>query len=542
MKKVLSLCLAVLLSLSAALPVTAAHPADYSAAIGRDSYGITQKKDDDEELVTVYAPDGRSKKVKKSQVAAEVSVGWYTVPVTYMYALDGRWKVVPIKDVAANQAVGWYLRDDYEAAKNAQPKVTLFATDGRIIQVEESNVAAQIAVGWSRTPPNHTVTDFGGTRFETYWEYANGTIIFTPTELGAFGASVYLGWLDISAQSKIKTMFIKRGFGHFTPANCDYPELTRVEIPDTVKEFPTIPAFTYPGYNGGVYFGTAFQDCPLTRIGIPASVESGIIKTSPYEATHANEMPIPKSATIYCEEGSYAMQFAKENGYSYVPATIIYHPDGRTMMVSAEERPVYLANGWLSSPGTTLYASDGRTKMVSEDQIEANRLVGWMTIADYIIFKANEIAEAKGYNEAFSFLYYFISSSGPFHDTITQKMKELYQTWRLKNGNVPVAIEGYTIEKNSIGIPEVRLDVFNLTDKTIQRIDVTWTCLDAYGNPTSDNYNSNGIFEGYSDLKMPPYDGSRSPKWTMNGHQQTTSITNCSVIGVAFTDGTSWRR
>lgn len=148
---VIRLMLALLLALLTTAPAFAWEADFYQEAQRKETVAQIAGKKDDEELVTVYAPDGRSKKVKKSQVAAEVAVGWYTEPVTYMYALDGRCKVVPVKDVAANQGVGWYLYDDYVKAKEAAT-VTVYAPDGRSKQVNESRVAAEVAVGWYTEP------------------------------------------------------------------------------------------------------------------------------------------------------------------------------------------------------------------------------------------------------------------------------------------------------------------------------------------------------------------------------------------------------
>ena len=69
-----------------------------------------------EPVQTLYSP-GQSKVFKKTEVAAQLTVGWYTYPVTKMWALDGRSKVIPTTQVAANQKVGWYTTYGYIIAK-----------------------------------------------------------------------------------------------------------------------------------------------------------------------------------------------------------------------------------------------------------------------------------------------------------------------------------------------------------------------------------------------------------------------------------------
>ena len=94
------------------------------------------------ETTTMYAPDGRTIDVLKSEVEAYKNVGWYIEPVTQMYAPDGRTIYVLNSEVEAYKNVGWYI----------EPVTQMYALDGRTIYVLNSEVEAYKNVGWYLTP------------------------------------------------------------------------------------------------------------------------------------------------------------------------------------------------------------------------------------------------------------------------------------------------------------------------------------------------------------------------------------------------------
>ena len=92
--------------------------------------------------VTMYAPDGRTSEVAKTDVDAWKKVGWYEVPVTTVYARDGRTEVIAKSDVEAWKKVGW-------SDKNY---ITMYAADGRTSKVLLTDIAAWKSVGWHEQP------------------------------------------------------------------------------------------------------------------------------------------------------------------------------------------------------------------------------------------------------------------------------------------------------------------------------------------------------------------------------------------------------
>ena len=95
-----------------------------------------------ENKVTMYAPDGRTIDIHKSEVEAYKNVGWYEEPMVTLYAEDGRSQYFPQSEVEAQLTVGWY-RD---------PFVKLYAWGGKSEYFPQSEVEAQLTVGWYREP------------------------------------------------------------------------------------------------------------------------------------------------------------------------------------------------------------------------------------------------------------------------------------------------------------------------------------------------------------------------------------------------------
>lgn len=79
----------------------------------RGIYIETGKKNEapvasENQMVTMYALDGRTNVVPKDMVEANKAVGWYEKPVTILYAADGRTRVTWLDEVDAYLKVGWY--------------------------------------------------------------------------------------------------------------------------------------------------------------------------------------------------------------------------------------------------------------------------------------------------------------------------------------------------------------------------------------------------------------------------------------------------
>ncbi len=95
-----------------------------------------------EEIVVMYAQDGRSLDVLKSQVELYKGVGWYEEPVTLMYAQDGRTLPVKTSEMTLYESVGWYR----------EPVTLMYAPDGRTRLTLQSEIETYKNVGWYLSP------------------------------------------------------------------------------------------------------------------------------------------------------------------------------------------------------------------------------------------------------------------------------------------------------------------------------------------------------------------------------------------------------
>ncbi len=131
--------------------------------------------------------------------------------------------------------------------------------------------------------------------------------------------------------------------------------LSRIELSDSVTEIRN----------------NAFEEDKIARIGIPGTVTF----------IHNNAFgffDIPKKFVIYCEKDSYAENFAKKYNIKYEYATMIYCVDGRTMMVTDEEKSAYLESDmWNTTPLIKLYKAKGETEIVHRDEVEKYVKLGW---------------------------------------------------------------------------------------------------------------------------------------------------------------------
>lgn len=130
---------------------------------------------DDDSYQKLYA-EGKSKLFKKSEVAAQLTVGWYLEPVQRLYA-EGKSKLFKQSEVSAQLTVGWYTEPvqrlyavtPYERSKlfkksevDAQLTVGWYTEPVEILYAtypirkskvfKKSEVAAQLTVGWKKGP------------------------------------------------------------------------------------------------------------------------------------------------------------------------------------------------------------------------------------------------------------------------------------------------------------------------------------------------------------------------------------------------------
>ncbi len=452
------------------------------------------------------------------------------------------------------------------AAQANSRLVPIYAADGRIAMVAPADVATYTAMGWSAEPVELAIEDRGkdGT---IEWEYGLGCLRIggkgTAENYRYHSSNRNGGWT--SHKDSIYTLYLKRGVSLSEFSFDEYKALSRVELPDTMTEIPHY----------------AFSNCNLSRIGIPSSVVSlSGYSFDTYELR--SQQSANRNMVIYCSKDSAAERFAQNNGLAYVYATQVFAADGRTCMVTDEELPAYLGSGWYQYPVTIVYSSDGSSVLIAANELsfyEASgwsadkyslyttmyaldgrqvdilnsqvadyQAVGWYLLPDYICAAIDNIIAEAGYTQAgyaigVELLEEAMATTGGEADsrywTFFSKRNTLCAAWQKAIGS-PIAISGNTITHNSIGIPEVNIQFRNLTMVDVVSFEVKFTCIDAYGNATSDWSHRNGTFAGYMDSDTIPAYGTEVYTWTMYSNERTTSIRNARILRAAFADGSTW--
>jgi hypothetical protein len=102
--------------------------------------------------------------------------------------------------------------------------------------------------------------------------------------------------------------------------------------------------------------------------------------------------------------------------------------------------------------------------------------------------RARRVAETKGLDRP---------DRDPANATASEQLSagELYLE-RIRHAG-PLLISGVMIRENSIGVPEVTIEVGNTSDRTIEAYDVEIECFDAFGEPVK--LLGDNIFRGTSD-------------------------------------------
>ncbi len=525
----------------------------------------------DEVQVTMYAPDGRTKKVFKGKTGEYKKVGWYTEPVTTMYAIDGRSKVVENSKVDAYKKVGWYSTLD-------EVQVTMYAPDGRTKKVFKGNIEKEKAVGWSTDPKT----------IYTHLYSADGRVKrFLKSDTSSIDANIKVGWsktpssfpfkygnpgyklgggvlfisniADTSSSAhlltnriesqidSIRIVYIESGATNFDTdcissynTNSSAENIQRIELPDTLKTFQTNPS--HLGKN--------------LRIGIPSSVTNFCSATSDFIKT--TTLSIPKSTTIYCEPDSLAEKYAIANGIKYVHATMIYSPDGRTMMVDDTEREIHLESGlWYSHPVKTMYSKDGKTKIIRREEteeykkngwyenmgdvgvimfsfdgrskfvfskdVEANRKVGWYTAGGLIEQAYKECSSAIGANWFLTANYQILEGN-----KYSSKLQKDFKSSWYKNQGKPLIVVERTINENDRTVGYI--DVINISDKKIIAFAGYAIYLDIY----NDNIYELDFDEDYS------LDPGMTLKFKCDSYRKMSGFLPV-IQKVAFSDGTVWK-
>lgn len=80
--------------------------------VADDYYALGWSRSKEGVLVTLYAPDGSTKRIFKADVDEELENGWYLEPVYTMYSTSGQTVIVTEKEVNSYKNKGWSLNKE----------------------------------------------------------------------------------------------------------------------------------------------------------------------------------------------------------------------------------------------------------------------------------------------------------------------------------------------------------------------------------------------------------------------------------------------
>lgn len=167
------------------------------------------------QMVTMYAPDGRTTYVYDYEVPSYKSVGWYEYPVTMVYAPGNRSVVVASWDVSAYTSVGWFtypvvyvFDNQYNAYLVSAYEANDYAAKGFNLPIYNNN---GITVGLVNASYYYHYNNWGTITSIDYlnctYLVLNGSgkhIVLEPTDMTVNDYSVYGYISDSVAPGEIK--------------------------------------------------------------------------------------------------------------------------------------------------------------------------------------------------------------------------------------------------------------------------------------------------------------------------------------------------
>lgn len=121
-------------------------------------------------------------------------------------------------------------------------------------------------------------------------------------------------------------------------------------------------------------------------------------------------------------------------------------------------------------------------------------------------------------------------------------VKEFLKQELKKNNNQPLKVLGTEVSYDSIGTPEVNVDIINLTEKRVVAFEVVMTGYDSYNRVVRNSITKESSLKGIAqNLSEVIGMGSRGVyTWKMHLHD-TMVKASVKVTSVKFSDGTVWR-
>ena len=429
--------------------------------------------------------------------------------------------------------------------------VTLYAPDGRSIEVEQQDVAAWENVGWH---PMYS----GTCGAQATWTLYNGTLTISGS--GALDSDTFKAF-SYNMHSKVISIVINEGITSLDSFMflSNYDNCKQLSLPKSLESIrlgaldglKLDGIYLYENAKCDIGFGVDITVKNIYYYGCNWS-SSAWSKCDQFKNSQLYYMMYAdngiRSAPIVWNEANLYHDW----GWKYYDETFqsLYAIDGRSTVVPKSEVPTYVALGWyenVEDVWQTLYAPNlyvssyssyytgYKAVTVLKNQADSYLSVGWYrTMQEVTNFYLN-----SG-NDYYSVLKKLTGSTSQVKqsDIDTEKNRIIAA---LRNSNkCPLFVSGYWMSENSIGVPTVNIKFINIGTKTIRGFDLSFDCYDIYGKATSDWSHLSNRFNGYCNDEWDAPGDTFELTWTLNSHEQTTSVKNITIKKIAFSDGTQW--
>ncbi|BBI33339.1 stalk domain-containing protein [Cohnella abietis] len=155
---------------------------------------------------------------------------------------------------------------------------------------------------------------------------------------------------------------------------------------------------------------------------------------------------------------------------------------------------------------------------------------------DYVKSNMN-YSKVKAYYKSKSYIDKIVALVKEEKDAQAAKLKKELQA----NKNKPLKVNDVSITYNSISVPEVNLEIKNLTTKTIVAYEMRVSCYDDFDRPVKRFLSSSNLYLGISQNNKIASGEYQTDTWTLNLYDLTTKVKNVTITAVKFSDGTSWK-
>lgn len=251
-----------------------------------------------------------------------------------------------------------------------------------------------------------------------------------------------------------------------------------------------------------------------------------------------------KSKTIHLKLGTFDYQ-NKLN--VWLTDDKVYNRTGHTL-IEVGLKHYYYNNGVLTDEVETLsYVSESAEITGNKYESDKKIMVGYVGTVLYYIETQNYEKIVNPYVQQDIEYYKSNVHTGDVKfqvkhevNVLDKKMKSILKNEFIKNNYRPLKVIGTLVDYDSIGTPEVSIEVWNLTEKRIIAFETTITGYDGYDRVVRNSVTGESSLKGIAQDFVLESGESGVLTWKMNYQDNTIKI-NPKITSVRYSDGTVWR-